>query len=632
MPIQWKGTLDDLLPADHLARFIWNVLVALDFTELEGAYRSVDGGPGRPPYHPRILAALWIYGMARGLETAADISEACHQRDDFRWLTGRHFPSDQTLLNFLALAESRFTPIWNGILHAMQERGYVDLSLIIEDGTKLRVNASRKSFHSADGIKKVVEQLKTSLVSMKEEVAPPEKGAPDRRTIVKVTMLQLRLQRAEKAEEELRARAARRDDRSDPDPQNLPVEDNNQGQCLPVVPLRKPKFGRPDFRMEGSGLICPAGQELRFVGQYASDNGRAAYQLFAKSDCSDCPLKEQCTDGRGRRVKISTAEPEAAATPPLVLVTAEAPAAATAASKEKKRKAEPQASLTEPEAVLMLATSHKRWEPSYNADLAVTRDGIIVSQFLTKDPTDFAHFARALPAVISTLGRPDSWAGDGHYGTQANLQIADRANVVLYAPAATNSPTPTKSAGDVTPTPRESDPISREQPKERLLSADDFHLDSTKNVLICPAKQELRFLGRYPTDNGAGTYRLYGRIDCSECASKAQCTEGKGRRVKITETGRRRASRTEQDEAEASALALLIQARDKRMEEVGKAMMKLRGSTVEPVNAHIRQHGLGRLHVHGLSRCQNALTLGCMAHNLLKWRAKEGARAAPTAA
>jgi hypothetical protein len=42
------------------------VLVAIDFSPLEAKYRSVDGGPGRPPYHPRVLAALWIYGMTQG--------------------------------------------------------------------------------------------------------------------------------------------------------------------------------------------------------------------------------------------------------------------------------------------------------------------------------------------------------------------------------------------------------------------------------------------------------------------------------------------------------------------------------------------------------------------------------------
>jgi len=44
--VRWRGTLDGLLPAQHPARFIWQVLSSLDFAALEDRYRSVSGGPG----------------------------------------------------------------------------------------------------------------------------------------------------------------------------------------------------------------------------------------------------------------------------------------------------------------------------------------------------------------------------------------------------------------------------------------------------------------------------------------------------------------------------------------------------------------------------------------------------------
>jgi len=52
IPVRWRGALDGLLPDDHLARFVWDVLCDLDFSELEWQYPSVQGGPGRSPYHP----------------------------------------------------------------------------------------------------------------------------------------------------------------------------------------------------------------------------------------------------------------------------------------------------------------------------------------------------------------------------------------------------------------------------------------------------------------------------------------------------------------------------------------------------------------------------------------------------
>ena len=167
------------------------------------------------------------------------------------------------------------------------------------------------------------------------------------------------------------------------------------------------------------------------------------------------------------------------------------------------------------------------------------------------------------------------------------------------------------------------------EPKKTCFGRNDFQLDLERNAMICPQGQELRFLGRYPTDSGLLSYQLYGRADCSDCTAKAQCTSSRGRRVKVVDSA---SKRHQDDGAESRHLLDLIAARDQRMEGLGKALMKLRSCTAEPVNAQVRQHGLARFHVHCFERCKNILTLGCVAHNLMKWRTKEASLAAAVAA
>lgn len=277
---------------------------------------------------------------------------------------------------------------------------------------------------------------------------------------------------------------------------------------------------------------------------------------------------------------------------------------------------------------MMLATSEKRWQPSYNADIAVERHGIIVSQFLTKRPTDFHSFAPALHTVVSTLGRPESWIGDGHYGTHANLLLADEHGVVLYAsPEGDSSPATTAAPADP-PSPQ---PGALPQASKHSHRA-EFRHDPERNVVICPANQELRFIGRYPTDNGGGTYRLYARRDCSGCALKPDCTTGTGRRFKLADGPRSPAGAEQEPAGTPQNLAELIRARDARMQQQGDAVMRFRRSTVEPAHAHLKQHGLGRLHVRGLRRGGAVLTLCCTSHNIMKWRARENVRALRLAA
>lgn len=580
-------TLEETLPAGHLARFVWDVLKSFDFSEIEALYRSIHAGAGRPPYHPRMLAALWIYGMTQGVETAAGIAEACTNRDDFRWLAGGLCPCHQTLLNFLSATKGPVRSLWEQVLKAMHEAGHIDLSVLAEDGTKLRANASRRSFHTSDEIDAVIERLRAKMAQKVEEVVAPD---DQRQHTAEVRALTDRLDRAERAAEELRARKEKRSGTGDvgkPSP-----EGRSSG---PQEETAGKKFSRADFRHdpEKDVLICPGEQELRFVGLYENDNGRGTYRLYKRTNCSGCPLKSQCTDSKGRRLKIfgDNNTPESSAPSPETESQGSAegtPAAELLPSKDagsKRTESGPHASLTDPEARLMLATSEKRFEPSYNADITVTRDGVIVSQFLSTDPVDFAFFPRALPNVLSTLGRPDAWVGDGQYGTQANLELAERENVTLFAP------------------------VQGSQKKEDgKFTASDFRYEAGRDVLVCPAGNDLRKVGTYEHKEGR-PYDLFARKNCGDCDLRSRCTGGRGRRVKRHHRHR------------------LVEALEGRMRESGTEVSRFRGSTVEPVNGQLKQHGLGRFHVRGLARCGTALAFACIAHNVMKWKSREAARA-----
>lgn len=661
--IRRQSTLEAILPEGHLARFIWRVLCSLDFADIEARYASIHAGPGRPPYHPRLLAALWIYGMTQGLEEATAIAEACRIRDDFRWLAGGLHPSAQTLRNFLAVAQDGLASVWSQVLVAMHERGHIDLSAIVEDGTKLRANASPRSFYTAAEIQIAIQDLEEQLASKLEKLGDEAQLSSGHAS---VRGLDLRLRRAKEAAANLKARIERRASR------------HRGGEHALREPRRAQKFGRADFQHDATRdvLVCPAGQDLRFIGVYAdADRADSRYRLYRASNCSACPRRPQCTESTRRVVKIplpatittpavSSSSTDASLTAaPLASNSPSAPgsglepaaSSAVASTRTNEQDDGPTASITEPDAIFMLATSEKQWQPSYNADLAVTRHGVIVSQFLTTNPTDFPNFRRALPAVLSTLPRPDCWVGDGHYGSLENILLAHRAGVVLYAPPAGSR----AGAEHASPATLQSDAAGEgaagasahedATAPSRKFSRYDFRPVADRDALICPAGEELRFIGVYET------YRLYGRSGCSECSLKPQCTDGRRRRVKVPLHGdigleptvpitndhleakisHADSPSTEPEPQDAAhrppdpgEMRQLIQALEARMRDMGERVMKFRSQTCEPVNAQLKQHGLGRFHVRGVSRCSVVLTLACMAHNLMKWRAREAARVA----
>ena len=53
-------SVQDYVPSDHLARFVVGLVrESLDLKEVEGSYRSEVG---QPPFDPRLMTALLLYG------------------------------------------------------------------------------------------------------------------------------------------------------------------------------------------------------------------------------------------------------------------------------------------------------------------------------------------------------------------------------------------------------------------------------------------------------------------------------------------------------------------------------------------------------------------------------------------
>ncbi len=80
--------VDRLIASGHPARNISEFLGRLDLSRFEADIRSVEGHPGRAPWPPRLLIAIWIYAYSRGLHSAREIARQCEQEPGLSWLDG----------------------------------------------------------------------------------------------------------------------------------------------------------------------------------------------------------------------------------------------------------------------------------------------------------------------------------------------------------------------------------------------------------------------------------------------------------------------------------------------------------------------------------------------------------------
>jgi transposase len=142
-PLDYEDTLDtsvrlsDCLPADHLARFIVDIVEQLDLTVLYSTY----GKCGGLPYAPKMMIALLFYAYATGVFSSRKIEQATKDTTAFRFLAGNYALDHDTIAAFRKQFLPQLKPLFVQILLLAQQMGLLQLGSISLDGSKIHANA-----------------------------------------------------------------------------------------------------------------------------------------------------------------------------------------------------------------------------------------------------------------------------------------------------------------------------------------------------------------------------------------------------------------------------------------------------------------------------------------------------------
>ena len=159
-------SLEEWLPDKHLARFISDVVDALDLREWEWAY-ATETGSGAPPFHPVMMLKVLVYGYATGTFSSRKLAAKCVEDVAFRYLTAQATPDFRSLLKFRKRHLQRFERLFVQVVQLAQESGLVKLGRIAIDGSKIKANASKHKAMSYERMceeeKKLEEQIRQLL-------------------------------------------------------------------------------------------------------------------------------------------------------------------------------------------------------------------------------------------------------------------------------------------------------------------------------------------------------------------------------------------------------------------------------------------------------------------------------------
>ena len=92
------AALQKWLPDDHLAYFISDVVDQLDMSKVTARYELERRGG--PPYHPRMMVKVLLYGYCVGVASSRRIAQRLHEGIAFRVLAANNTPDFRTISDF----------------------------------------------------------------------------------------------------------------------------------------------------------------------------------------------------------------------------------------------------------------------------------------------------------------------------------------------------------------------------------------------------------------------------------------------------------------------------------------------------------------------------------------------------
>jgi transposase len=161
-------SLHDWLPDNHLARFLADVVNALDLDAIYLSYSEKDGR-GMAAYAPAMMVRVLLYGYATGVYSSRKIQSKTYDDVAFRFLSADEHPDHSTLAEFRKRHLAALGGLFTQALQLCAKAGLVKLGHVAIDGTKIKANASKHKAMSYGRMSETEQRLKQEVEALLQQ-------------------------------------------------------------------------------------------------------------------------------------------------------------------------------------------------------------------------------------------------------------------------------------------------------------------------------------------------------------------------------------------------------------------------------------------------------------------------------
>ena len=143
--------------------------ISLDLSAIEKVYEKE--WRGQPPYHPRLMVKLLVYGYCLGLRSSRKIAQRLVEDVPLRVLAADNQPDFRTISDFRRIHLEALEQLFQQVLRLALEAGALRLGRVALDGTKMKANASKHKAMSWGRMKQAEKQIREEVKQMLAEAA-----------------------------------------------------------------------------------------------------------------------------------------------------------------------------------------------------------------------------------------------------------------------------------------------------------------------------------------------------------------------------------------------------------------------------------------------------------------------------
>lgn len=141
--VLFPQSLDEIIEPDNEVRIVDLFVESIDLAQF--SFHVKSSTEGRPPYHPKDLLKLYVYGYLNSVRSSRALEKECKRNIELMWLLHQLVPDHNTISNFRKDNEKAIRKVFRHTVSIAKQFDLIGGRLIAGDSTKLRAQNSKKN-------------------------------------------------------------------------------------------------------------------------------------------------------------------------------------------------------------------------------------------------------------------------------------------------------------------------------------------------------------------------------------------------------------------------------------------------------------------------------------------------------